>query len=76
MNDIVWNESAGRSDGSARPGSRRDLRAWSHGEVLTVFGRSDSSTCAETRGQYSQGGQCAMCITADCHDSTVVKDTK
>ena len=26
------------------------------GGVLTVFGRSDSSTCAETRGQYSQGG--------------------
>ena len=55
MNDIVWNESAGRSDGSARPGSRRDLRAWSHGGVLTVFGRSDSSTCAETQGRYSQG---------------------
>lgn len=26
------------------------------GGVLTVFWRSDSSTCAETRGQYSQGG--------------------
>ena len=26
------------------------------GGVLTVFGRSDSSTSAETQGRYSQGG--------------------
>lgn len=31
------------------------------GGVLTVFGRSDSSTCAETRGQYSQGVGSARC---------------
>ena len=29
--------------------------------VMTVFGRSDSSTCAETQGRYSQGVGNARC---------------
>ena len=49
MNDIVWNESAGRSDGSARPVGRRDMRAWAHGvgaDGVRAFGVN--SVCTAT----------------------------
>ena len=49
MNDIVWNESAGRSDGSAQPGSLRDLRAGEHGwgaDGVRAFGVN--SVCTAT----------------------------
>ena len=49
MNDIVWNESAGRSDGSARSGGRRDMRARAHGggaDGFRAFGVN--SVCTST----------------------------
>lgn len=48
MNDIVRNESAGRSDGSSRPGGLRDLRAWSHGGADGFRAFGVNSVCTAT----------------------------
>lgn len=32
--------------------------------------------CGNSRRIFTGGGQCAMCISASCHDSGVVQETK